>query len=81
MEVLGLGVDEVDLVFRLLASVLKLSNLTFLPRANIDGSEGSSLINEYGKCYCMSSGEHHFGKKTAPDSCSHDSTQRERERV
>ena len=49
MEVVGLGVDEVDLVFRLLASLLKLSNLSFLPRANIDATEGCSIVNEYGK--------------------------------
>jgi len=51
MEVVGLGVDEVDLVFRLLASLLKLSNLSFLPRANIDATEGCSIVNEYGKSW------------------------------
>lgn len=48
MEVIGLGVDEIDLVFRILASLLKLSNISFLPKTNIDGTEGSSIINEYG---------------------------------
>ena len=36
-------------VFRLVASILKLGNLTFIPTTNLDGTEGATVGNEYGK--------------------------------
>jgi hypothetical protein len=35
-------------VFRLVASILKLGNLTFIPTTNMDGTEGATVGNEYG---------------------------------
>ena len=49
MEILGFESEEILSVFHVIASVLKLSNLQFIPRANIDGTEGCSLMNEYGE--------------------------------
>lgn len=41
-------------VFRVVATVLKLGNLVFIPASNIDGTEGCTISNDYGKfnlCY------------------------------
>lgn len=53
MEILGFDAEEILSVFHVIASVLKLSNLQFIPRANIDGTEGCSLMNEYGKSFII----------------------------
>ncbi|EEC12472.1 myosin IA, putative, partial [Ixodes scapularis] len=47
MEALGMGPDEIHAAFQVVASVLKMGNLQFQPRANIDDTEGCSLLNEY----------------------------------
>lgn len=47
LERLGLAGEEIQTVFRILAVVLKLGNLSFLPTTNIDGTEGCSVTNEY----------------------------------
>lgn len=47
LEKLGLSADEIVTVFRILAVVLKLGNLSFLPITNIDGTEGCSVSNEF----------------------------------
>lgn len=47
LEKLGLASEEIVSVFRVLAVVLKLGNLSFLPITNIDGTEGCSVSNEY----------------------------------
>ncbi|KAG8177886.1 hypothetical protein JTE90_001718 [Oedothorax gibbosus] len=46
-EMLGFSADETLSVFQVASSVLKLGNVQFLPRANMDGTESCSLINEY----------------------------------
>jgi myosin-1 len=48
MEIIGFNPEEILSVFQILSAVLKLGNLQFIPRANIDGTEGCSLLNEYG---------------------------------
>jgi len=48
MEVLGFTNDDVINVMKILAAVLKLGNLTFLPSSNIDGTEGCAISNDYG---------------------------------
>lgn len=47
LEKLGLTSEEILCVFRVLAVVLKLGNLSFLPTTNIDGTEGCSVSNEF----------------------------------
>ena len=49
LEVLGFTQEEIFSIFIILAAVLKLGNLTFIPTTNIDGSEGCEISNEYGK--------------------------------
>jgi myosin-1 len=49
MDILELDTDEVSAVLGLVASVLKLGNVTFLPSNNIDGTEGCSVTNDYGE--------------------------------
>jgi myosin-1 len=47
MEIIGFDPEEILSVFQIVSAVLKLGNLQFIPRANIDGTEGCSLLNEY----------------------------------
>jgi len=51
MEIIGFDPEEILSVFQIVSAVLKLGNLQFIPRANIDGTEGCSLLNEYGLDY------------------------------
>ena len=46
LEVVGFSSEQIDSILAILAAILKLYNVTFLPRANIDGSEGVTLTNE-----------------------------------
>ncbi|EAT34876.1 AAEL012922-PA [Aedes aegypti] len=47
LEVIGFNQDEIFSIFTILAVVLKLGNLVFIPTTNIDGSEGCEISNEY----------------------------------
>lgn len=47
-EVLGFCPEEIMNVLRIVATVLKLGNLVFIPSSNIDGTEGCSISNDYG---------------------------------
>jgi len=47
LEDLGLRSEEISMILRLVASVLKLGNLDFVPTTNMDGTEGSTIGNEY----------------------------------
>lgn len=49
LELLGFASDEICSVFKILAVVLKLGNLNFIPITNIDGTEGCEITNDYGK--------------------------------
>jgi hypothetical protein len=40
-------------VFRVVASILKLANLIFIPTTNMDGTEGCTVGNEYGEWLLM----------------------------
>ena len=48
METIGFSADDIVSIFQILSAVLKLGNLQFIPRANIDGTEGCALLNQYG---------------------------------
>ncbi|XP_057666358.1 unconventional myosin-Ib isoform X2 [Diorhabda carinulata] len=47
LEVLGFTDTEIIDIFRVLAIILKLGNLQYVPCSNIDGTEGCSINNEY----------------------------------
>lgn len=49
LEVLGFTSDEILSIFKIIAVILKLGNLNFIPITNIDGSEGCEISNDYGK--------------------------------
>lgn len=49
LEILGLNADEILSIFKVIAVVLKLGNLSFIPTTNIDGTEGCEVSDEYGK--------------------------------
>lgn len=47
LEVLGLSQDEMLSIFKIIAVVLKLGNLVFIPTCQIDGTEGCEISNDY----------------------------------
>uniref|UniRef100_A0A336LWW2 CSON002516 protein n=1 Tax=Culicoides sonorensis TaxID=179676 RepID=A0A336LWW2_CULSO len=47
LEILGLSSDEILSIFKVIAVVLKLGNLSFIPTTNIDGTEGCEVSDEY----------------------------------
>lgn len=47
LEILGLSQEEILQVFKIIAVVLKLGNLQFLPSTNIDGTEACEVSDEY----------------------------------
>jgi len=47
MEDIGLRAEEICDIFKIVASVLKLGNLQFVPTTNMDGTEGCGIANEY----------------------------------
>ena len=46
LEIVGFSSEQINSILAILASIVKLYNVTFLPRANIDGTEGVTLTNE-----------------------------------
>lgn len=53
LDILGFTVEEVVNIFRIIAVVLKLGNLQFVPCNNIDDTEGCAINNDYGKCFLI----------------------------
>lgn len=49
LEILGLTSEEILSIFKVIAVVLKLGNLLFIPTTNIDGTEGCKVSDEYGE--------------------------------
>lgn len=49
LETLGFSQDDAVNIFKIVASVLKLGNIGFIPTNNIDGTEGCTVSNDYGK--------------------------------
>ncbi|XP_063930760.1 unconventional myosin-Ib [Zophobas morio] len=47
LEILGFNVEDIVDIFQVIAIVLKLGNLQFVPCNNIDGTEGCAISNEY----------------------------------
>ena len=48
LEILGFTGEEILSIFKIIAVILKLGNLNFIPITNIDGSEGCEISNDYG---------------------------------
>lgn len=48
LETLSFSQEEIVDIFRVVAVVLKLGNLHFVPCNNIDGTEGCTIENDYG---------------------------------
>ncbi len=36
-------------IWRIVAAILKLGNIQFIPTTNMDGTEGCTIANDYGK--------------------------------
>ena len=49
MEDMGFSSKEISDIFRVVAAVLKLGNINFVPITNMDGTEGCAISNDYGK--------------------------------
>lgn len=47
LDLLGFSVEEVVNIFRVIAIILKLGNLEFVPCNNIDDTEGCAINNDY----------------------------------
>lgn len=47
-EMLGFCDENIGDVFKIIAVILKLGNLQFVPSNNIDGTEGCTIKNDYG---------------------------------
>uniref|UniRef100_A0A1B6DCA7 Myosin motor domain-containing protein n=4 Tax=Clastoptera arizonana TaxID=38151 RepID=A0A1B6DCA7_9HEMI len=47
LDLLGFLPEEIYNVFKVVASVLKLGNISFIPSNNIDGTEGCIISNDY----------------------------------
>ncbi|XP_033606436.1 unconventional myosin-Ia isoform X2 [Cryptotermes secundus] len=47
LETLGFSQEDAVNVFKIVASVLKLGNIGFIPTNNIDGTEGCTINNDY----------------------------------
>lgn len=58
LNILGFSNEKVVDIFRIIAVILKLGNLQFVPCNNIDGTDGCVICNEYGKLifYCCNTG-------------------------
>lgn len=54
LETLGFNVDSIIDIFQVIAIVLKLGNLQFVPCNSIDGTEGCAISNDYGKYFIYS---------------------------
>ena len=48
LEDIGLSGREIFDVFRIVAGILKLGNVEFVPTTNMDGTEGCAVSNDYG---------------------------------
>lgn len=46
---MGFSNNEIIDIFRIIATILKVGNLQYVPCNNIDGTEGCSISNDYGK--------------------------------
>lgn len=49
LDILGFSSEEIISIFKIIAVILKLGNLNFIPITNIDGTEGCEISNDYGK--------------------------------
>ncbi|XP_063230710.1 unconventional myosin-Ia isoform X2 [Bacillus rossius redtenbacheri] len=64
METLGFSQEDIVNVFKIVASVLKLGNINFIPTNNIDGTEGCTINNDYelfDVCELLGSEAEHLG--------------------
>lgn len=49
LEIFGFTNDEILSMFKIVAVIIKLGNLNFIPTTNIDGTESCTISNEYGE--------------------------------
>ncbi len=49
MEDLDMSQGEILDVWKIVAAILKLGNVQFVPTTNMDGTEGCVITNDYGK--------------------------------
>ena len=49
MDDLGFSNEEVLDILKVITSILKLGNVSFIPTTNMDGTEGCAISNDYGK--------------------------------
>ena len=49
MEDVGLSLEEVSSIWRIIVAILKLGNVQFVPTTNMDGTEGCTIVNDYGE--------------------------------
>ncbi|KAG5671774.1 hypothetical protein PVAND_001951 [Polypedilum vanderplanki] len=47
LDILGFTTEETTSIFKIIAVILKLGNLNFIPITNIDGTEGCEISNDY----------------------------------
>ena len=60
MEDIGMSEVEINNILSIIAAILKLGNLSFVPITNMDGTEGCALGNEYGNALFQGSSAHFF---------------------
>ena len=48
MDDLGFTNEEVLDIFKVITTILKLGNVSFIPTTNMDGTEGCAISNDYG---------------------------------
>src|SRR6218665_178898 len=53
LQQLGFSSNEIIELFQILAFILKLGNVHFLRKANIDSTEGCTILADYGKYFAL----------------------------
>lgn len=49
MQIIGFQDEEIFSTFELIATILKLGNLEFVHRSNLDGTDGCEINSKYGE--------------------------------
>ena len=50
LEVLGFEKEDYVIIFQLVAAILKLGNIQFQHKSNMDGTDGCKILNTEGSC-------------------------------
>ena len=51
LEVLGFGKEDYVIIFQLVAAILKLGNIQFQHKSNMDGTDGCKILNTEGSYF------------------------------